>query len=337
MTKITRIEVIDENGRSYVNRGDDNVVSYELQDDGRTLKVFVNKESKMTLKDEGKFYFVHYNHKLYHRMEYTHIPVVWWFENVNTLENPVPLHKKVMDGELIKTLEQLYQEQIVEETTQERGERIHKEVEELLSEDENEWKSVALRFGEQLVSIGPCGYYDFTPDEWLEWALNAYEKLADDWLSLLKKEKIKQEKVEKSVVEKLLPDDYPYKIADEHGELNPYKQYLNSEKKFEPTPQTPEEIEKGLRDAMRQAKKDGVFDEKSPFDIIEEWAEKNKRPSLYDILMEWWINDDWTDQTDESIIDNLVDIIDDQFIPPHHDTNDYKWNQCLKLMREKLR
>lgn len=193
----------------------------------------------------------------------------------------------------------------------------------------------------------------------MEWALNAYEKLADDWLSLLKKEKIKQEKVEKSVVEKLLPDDYPYKIADEHGETNPYKQYLNSvedEKKMEELgfvkssdgnwtarpldwvkPQTPEEIEKGLRDAMRQAKKDGVFDEKSPFDIIEEWAEKNKRPSLYEILMDWWINDDWTDQTDESIIDNLVDIIDDQFIPPHHDTNDYKWNQCLKLMRDKLR
>ena len=36
--------------------------------------------------------------------------------------------------------------------------------------------------------------------------------------------------------EKLLPDDHPYKIADEHGETNPYKQYLNSvedEKKME--------------------------------------------------------------------------------------------------------
>jgi hypothetical protein len=43
MTKITRIEVIDENGRSYVNHGDDNDVSWQFQDDGRTLKVFVNK------------------------------------------------------------------------------------------------------------------------------------------------------------------------------------------------------------------------------------------------------------------------------------------------------
>jgi hypothetical protein len=43
MTKITRVEVIDENGRSYVNWEDDNDVSVSYQDDGRTLKVFVNK------------------------------------------------------------------------------------------------------------------------------------------------------------------------------------------------------------------------------------------------------------------------------------------------------
>ena len=43
MTRITRLEVIDENGRSYVNWEDDNNVSWQFQDDGRTLKVFVNK------------------------------------------------------------------------------------------------------------------------------------------------------------------------------------------------------------------------------------------------------------------------------------------------------
>ena len=43
MTRITRVEVIDENGRSYVNWEDDNNVSWQFQDDGRTLKVFVNK------------------------------------------------------------------------------------------------------------------------------------------------------------------------------------------------------------------------------------------------------------------------------------------------------
>jgi hypothetical protein len=43
MTRITRLEVIDENGRSYVSWKDDNDVSWQFQDDGRTLKVFVNK------------------------------------------------------------------------------------------------------------------------------------------------------------------------------------------------------------------------------------------------------------------------------------------------------
>ena len=40
--RITRIEVIDQSGRSYVNWDENNDVTYQLQDDGRTLKVFVN-------------------------------------------------------------------------------------------------------------------------------------------------------------------------------------------------------------------------------------------------------------------------------------------------------
>lgn len=43
MNRITRVEVIDENGRSYVNWEDDNDVSWQLQDEERTLKVFVEK------------------------------------------------------------------------------------------------------------------------------------------------------------------------------------------------------------------------------------------------------------------------------------------------------
>lgn len=40
--RITRIEVIDQSGRSYVNWDENNDVWYQLQDDGRTLKVFVD-------------------------------------------------------------------------------------------------------------------------------------------------------------------------------------------------------------------------------------------------------------------------------------------------------
>ena len=32
------------------------------------------------------------------------------------------------------------------------------------------WRSVALSFGESWASNGPDGYYDMTPEQWLEWA-----------------------------------------------------------------------------------------------------------------------------------------------------------------------
>ena len=39
-----------------------------------------------------------------------------------------------------------------------------------------------------------------------------------------------------------------------------YEEAVKNNKNFEPTPQTPEQVEQGLRDAMKQAKEDGVFD-----------------------------------------------------------------------------
>ena len=42
MTRITRVEVITDQGRDYVNWKDDNDITLSYQDDGRTLKVFVN-------------------------------------------------------------------------------------------------------------------------------------------------------------------------------------------------------------------------------------------------------------------------------------------------------
>ena len=63
---------------------------------------------------------------------------------------------------------------------------------------DNEWKSAALRFGEELVSVGPCGYYNFTPEEWFDWAVNTYEKICDDTVKLLKKENLKKHKNEEN-------------------------------------------------------------------------------------------------------------------------------------------
>ena len=42
MTIITRVEIITDTGRDYVNWEEDNDITLSYQDDGRTLKVFVN-------------------------------------------------------------------------------------------------------------------------------------------------------------------------------------------------------------------------------------------------------------------------------------------------------
>lgn len=41
---VTRVEVVDENGRSYVKYGVSDI-EFSLQDQGRTLKIFLKVES----------------------------------------------------------------------------------------------------------------------------------------------------------------------------------------------------------------------------------------------------------------------------------------------------
>ena len=111
MTRITRVEVIDENGRSYVNWEEDNDITLSYQDDGRTLKVFVN-----TMKPKSPVEEAYKD---------------WWGQYPE-LET---------DGEFDVTRWQGFQagyhfayEENVSETPQERGERVHKEMEELIRE-----------------------------------------------------------------------------------------------------------------------------------------------------------------------------------------------------------
>jgi hypothetical protein len=119
------------------------------------------------------------------------------------------------------------------------------------------------------------------------------------------------------------------------------------------TPKTPEETEQSLKEAFKEAQQTEKWKEiqklideedndknfKNSLDLIREWGEKNKPPTLKELLWEWW-EDIFTRNSDldaDASIDYLVDILDKEFIPPSHDTNDYQWNKCLKIMREKLR
>jgi len=94
---------------------------------------------------------------------------------------------------------------------------------------------------------------------------------------------------------------------------------------WEPTPQTPEQVADGLKEAFREAVKQGVV------------SSHNKPKTLSDLIHDWWsdvfTHSDWDKKT---CIENLVDEIS-LWLPTEHETNSYKWNECIRTIREKLR
>jgi hypothetical protein len=94
----------------------------------------------------------------------------------------------------------------------------------------------------------------------------------------------------------------------------PYKKY------------TPEETEQSLKEAFREAVKQGVV------------PSTTKSKTLTDIVYDWW-SDVFTTHSDwdmETSIENLVDEIS-LWLPTEHDTNSYKWNECIRMIRGNLR
>ena len=94
---------------------------------------------------------------------------------------------------------------------------------------------------------------------------------------------------------------------------------------WEPTPQTPEQVSDGLKEAFREAVKQGV-------------VSSTKRQTLTDLIYDWW-EDVFTTHSNlgmETSIENLVDEIS-LWLPTEHYTNSYKWNECIRMIREKLR
>jgi hypothetical protein len=91
-----------------------------------------------------------------------------------------------------------------------------------------------------------------------------------------------------------------------------------SSKEYQPTAQTPEETEKGLKDAMQTAKQNGVFDEQEPetltlkklltkweIDFTAKWA-KNRNSELYEEELERFIQ-----MFEEWLPDAIRDVQDD--------------------------
>ncbi len=128
---------------------------------------------------------------------------------------------------------------------------------------------------------------------------------------------------------------------------------------FQPSPQTPEQVAEGLRDAMRQAKKDGVFDvvdEPDWYDEVE-WDEKDNPTSyitdevvnrlmekyqsqkLWNILKDkWGFSEDTCGDIVEAVAEWLPkeqsaagsQNVDTELLVDGH-------NHCLQKMKEMLR
>jgi len=102
------------------------------------------------------------------------------------------------------------------------------------------------------------------------------------------------------------------------------------DKHFEPTPQTPEQVEQGLRDAMKQAKEDDVFEEPKP-------------ETLYDLIGNWWDNVfvGHNACNNETAIDYLVNDIEewlpDEIYIEFSGAYERGWNDALRTIKEKLR
>ena len=324
-----------------------------------------HQEPQMTLKKSGEVDVVSYDHKYYYRLSFG-VGDYYWYKRYIGSSNLM----KVEDPEEHRLVEELY-----DDTMLDTGGLVLEQ-----------------------------GTWNYDPDAKFR----------------------KQEEVEK-----LQEKDWDIKVETDYltGKARHKWNIVDKDgNDYKPTPQEPEETAEGLRNAMRQAKKEGVFDEptkpmnevldrlenkyendvsenkqkpktlydilyrwwmdifcnpiyrdwdmetsiedlvdriefwnmriknddeveldeqendknfKNSLDLIREWGEKNKPPTLTELLWEWWdCNDIFTSNSDldaDTCIDYLVNIIGKKFIPPSSDRNGYEWEKCLKMMRDKLR
>ena len=165
------------------------------------------QEPQMTIDKSGNVDVISYNQKYYYRMGFSSTGPSWLVRNIGN--NALII---VDDPETLVKLEKLYEDMILDTGGIEEPE-------------ENEWKNVALKFGRSRLVIIPHNYYELSPDEWFRWAVFSY----NNYMEQRDKECVYTPKSQEEV-EKLQEKEWTYKITDEHGEVNHYKQHLNPKK-----------------------------------------------------------------------------------------------------------
>ena len=61
---------------------------------------------------------------------------------------------------------------------------VAKLVADAVAKEREAWRNAAIRVGENLATCGPAGYYNYTSQQWLDWALDATTKMQDDYMNL---------------------------------------------------------------------------------------------------------------------------------------------------------
>jgi hypothetical protein len=119
---------------------------------------------------------------------------------------------------------------------------------------------------------------------------------------------------------------------------------------YEPTPQTPEQVADGLKEAFREAVKQGVVSsvDKPKDDFMDKMVAKLKGQNLTDLIFDWWEDVFTTNSNDdmETSIDDLVERIK-HWLPKEQSAagsqNAYVecsvegFNDCLNKIKRKLR
>ena len=298
MTRITRVEVITDTGRDYVCWEEDNDITVSYQDDGKTLKVFVNTMKPKSPAEEA------------YKRVYGAYPMgePFWivFEKGYNASQ-----KDYKVGEFQPTPQE---------------------------PEDNEWKTVALGFGEKLSGYLSDGYYELSPAAWFRWAVFTYGKT----------QQIK-ELVRESV-----------KWCEKHPDES-VEDYLR--------PKTPEQTEKSLKEAFVKAQQTEEWKEtQRKIDAPKEsWMNKSDEelvaileknppdclrfelsPSLEDRIYKWWEtcfvhHPEWSM---EECVEDLLDIIE-LYLPRFQSASGSQslgvedmvegFNDCLKKIKSKLR
>ena len=265
----------------------------ELQEKLQKLEE-IEKQPRMNLQQEGEYAVVSYHDKVYYRLE-GEDTFSWYIKILHCDDYPVPTLVMVEDAETERLLEGIYYNHI--QVKKEKEQRTKSPVEEAYKdwwgqypELETDWEVDVTRW--QGFQAG----YEFA------WAIAHAKKVV---------EKVQEEQKWDAVRESV-------KWCEEHPDKDPLD-WLK--------PQTPEQVADGLKEAFREAVKQGVV------------SSSNKPQTLYDLIAEWWEYLEDTLDMDSSIKDLVNDI--EEWLPDEHysDGEDYDlgFNDCLKKIKSKLR